>query len=128
MPEHILQKDFTLLREEFAAFRAELRIEMITIKERLRRIHEQPVAAPSLACLPPSPAHREKQVDYSTTDITRLAVHWGISESSMALRIKRLRQNLPVWMEQEALPEDKNPPSRRMDLAEARMLGILPII
>lgn len=126
MAHDIIPKDLTALREEFVAFRAELRIEMITLKERLRHINEQLSDVPSPARRPQRLTRTKNRANDSTADITLLAVRLGISEQSIKVRIERLRTHLAALKEQVILPEDNKPPLRRLDIAEAEMLALLP--
>ncbi len=126
MAHDFIPKDLTALREEFVAFRAELRIEMITLKERLRHINEQLSDVPSPARPPQRLTRTKKRANDSTADITLLAVRLGISEQSIKVRIERLRTHLAALKEQAILPEDNKLPLRRLDIAEAEMLALLP--
>ena len=125
MEKDMVPTDFTSLQDEFARFRAELRIEVITIKERLRRINEQLVDNSSLVRRPRRLMYVKKRTAYSTADITQLAVHLGISELSIIMRIERLGEDLSTMNGQTVLPEDEISQRKRLDLAEAEILAIL---
>ena len=125
MEKNMIPEDSQSLRDEFAAFRAELRIEMITIKERLRRINEQLAYDSSLVRSPRRLMCRKIRGVYSAADITRLAIHLGISEQSIAMRLDRLGEHLATLIGQIVLPKDEISQLRHLDLAEAEMLEIL---
>ena len=125
MEKEIIPEGLQSLRDEFVAFRAELRIEMITIKERLRRINEQPADDPTLIRSSRRLMYLKNRADYSSADITRLAVHLGISEQSITMRIERLSEYMTALNGQAALPEDGIPQIKNLDLAEAETLKML---
>lgn len=125
MEKEIISEGLQSLRDEFVALRAELRIEMITMKERLRRIDERLADNPPPIENPRRLLHIKNCADYSSADINQLSERLGICEQSVRVRIERLGKSLATLSGHATIPEDELSPHKKLDLAEAQMLNML---